>query len=589
MSFLPRLPGELVSVCADPNLVFEGADPLARIWESLVPIRLDGLPVGTLAIEAGEGTNEEESFRWCLAGGRLTIWSESYAGAMRGGALLLQGLALGAIPMQGEAAPGFEWRGMHLDVSRHFFGVETVLRFLDLLALYGFNRFHWHLVDDQGWRIEIRRYPMLTGVGAWRTRSMRVLEPPLYEETPHGGFYSQAQIREVVAHAAALGIEVIPEIELPGHSAAALAAYPEHGNDPKAEHQVGDWWGVYKQVYSPRASTLEFLKGILEEVCDLFPGRYVHIGGDECPKDEWRVSPEAQAIMAEHLLADEDALQSWFIQQIGAFLSEKGKVMVGWDEILEGGIPPGATVMSWRGEEGGIEAARSGHPVVMTPWRHTYFDHYSSRAVCAEPHSIGGCTTWTDVAAYNVIPADLEPEWHGQVLGAQGQLWTEYTPDEATLWHKMFPRAIVLAERLWNPDEPLDAAALTKWLAAHAVIHEGIGFGPTDLPAPVTLIPYQSPMEFTIWLDEGRWGLSLGLQGNEAVPAALEGVTTKFLRIGGAERLYWTEFEIHHSGEHTFRLVTDQPLSGPGLTVSVHRVEHFQGRVRTTTEILQAP
>ena len=364
-----------------------------------------------------------------------------------------------------EDAPRFRWRGLHLDVSRHFFPVDFVKRYIDLLATYRLNEFHWHLTDDQGWRIEIRRYPRLTEVGAWR-RETRVgherRDPRGFDATPHGGFYTQDQIREVVAYARERAVEVVPEIEMPGHSVAALAAYPELAcGAPPAE--VHTRWGIQEVVYCPTDATFGFLENVLGEVADLFPGRYIHIGGDEAPKARWRACADAQEVMRENGLKDEDELQSFFIRRIEKVVERFGRRLIGWDEILEGGLAPNATVMSWRGTDGGIAAARQGHDVVMCPQQDLYFDHYQGDPA-TEPLAIGGMTTLEDVYGYEPVPAELDPSDAAHVLGPQGCVWTEYMATASDVERMAFPRVLALAEIAWTPPGSKDLASFKRRL-----------------------------------------------------------------------------------------------------------------------------
>ncbi|TME77679.1 MAG: beta-N-acetylhexosaminidase, partial [Chloroflexi bacterium] len=325
-----------------------------------------------------------------------------------------------------EDAPRFSWRGSHLDVGRHFMPKTTVLKHIDLLALHKLNVFHWHLTEDQGWRIEIKRYPKLTEVGAWRKDSMvaprtREASQRKFSGSPHGGFYTQDDVREVVRYAMDRGITVVPEIEMPGHALAAIAAYPELGNT-KAQHEVQTYWGISEHVFGVGDNVLTFVENVLDEVLALFPSKFIHIGGDECPKREWKESPAAQARMKERGLRDEEELQSWFVTRIDSWLAKRGRRLIGWDEILEGGLAPGATVMSWRGENGGIAAAKAGHDVVMAPEKPTYFDHDQSEDQITP---IRGMNTLADVYAYEPVPKELNAAEAKHVLGAQGQLWTE--------------------------------------------------------------------------------------------------------------------------------------------------------------------
>jgi hexosaminidase len=348
--------------------------------------------------------------------------------------------------------------------------MEFVKKFIDLLALHKMNSFHWHLTDDQGWRIQIRKYPRLTEVGAWRKQTLignmrRNLQNAEYDGKPHGGFYTQDDVREIVAYAAARFINVVPEIEMPGHAQAVIAAYPQMGSttDSVAVREV---WGVSQHLLSPADSTINFMKDVLSEVLELFPSSFIHIGGDEAVKNEWRASRIAQARMAEKGLASEEELQSWFIHQFDEFLSDRGRRLVGWDEILEGGLAPNAVVMSWRGTNGGLAAARDGHDVIMTPTSHTYFDYLQSRSP-DEPLAIGGFLPLDTVYAYEPVPADLEPEFVKHILGAQAQLWTEYMPNPRHVEYMAFPRLSALAEVVWTPREQRDFADFSRRLDRH--------------------------------------------------------------------------------------------------------------------------
>jgi hexosaminidase len=365
-----------------------------------------------------------------------------------------------------EDRPRFGWRGMHLDVGRNFMPKESVLKFLDLMALHKLNVFHWHLTEDQGWRIEIKRYPKLTQVGAWRKDTMTVYDPATYTGKPHGGFYTQDDVREVVAYAAALHITVVPEIEMPGHAQAAIAAYPELGNlsDPL---EVATTWGVIENVFNVEDSTITFLQNVMSEVLDLFPSKFIHIGGDEVPKKQWQESPRAQAKMKALGLKDEHELQSWVVRQMDVWLAARGRRLIGWDEILEGGLAPGATVMSWRGVDGGVTAAKAGHDVVMAPNTHTYFDYYQSENREREPHAIGGYLPLEKVYEYEPISSQLNPAEAKHVLGAQAQLWTEYIRDFKHVEYMAFPRACALSEVVWSPPEVRDFNHFRRRLDAH--------------------------------------------------------------------------------------------------------------------------
>lgn len=347
--------------------------------------------------------------------------------------------------------PQFQWRGLHLDVSRHFFTVEEVKRFIDLMAYYKFNTLHWHLTDDQGWRIEIKKYPLLTEIGAYRDSTVEnhyTTQPRTYNKTRYGGFYTQEQIKEIVNYAGARYIEVVPEIEMPGHARAALAAYPQYSCTGQAQDVEG-LWGIFDDIFCAKEESILFLQDVLTEVLPLFPSVYVHIGGDEAPKTRWKECPKCQSVIKENGLHDEHELQSYFIGRMDAFLTQKGKKLIGWDEILEGGLSPNATVMSWRGYEGGKAAAAQGHYVVMCPGSHCYFDHYQGRG-SDEPLAIGGYTPLDRVYAFNPIPTDMSVADAAYVLGAQGNLWTEYIPNLAQLEYMTYPRAIALSTTLWS-------------------------------------------------------------------------------------------------------------------------------------------
>ncbi|MDG9713511.1 beta-N-acetylhexosaminidase [Streptomyces sp. DH10] len=350
-------------------------------------------------------------------------------------------------------APRFRWRGLMLDVARHFMPKEGVLRHLDLMAAHKLNVFHFHLTDDQGWRIRIERHPRLTEIGSWRARTKTGHRAsPLWEEKPHGGYYTQDDIREIVAYAAERHITVVPEIDVPGHSQAAIAAYPELGNTDVIDTtalSVWDTWGINPNVLAPTDNTLRFYEGVFEEVLELFPSEFVHVGGDECPKDQWRRSETAQARIRELGLADEDELQSWFIGHFDAWLAARGRRLIGWDEILEGGLAKGAAVSSWRGYAGGIAAARAGHDVVMCPEQQVYLDHRQAPGP-DEPVPIGWVRTLEDVYRFEPVPPELTPEEAGHVLGTQANVWTEVMEDHARVDYQTFPRLAAFAEVAWS-------------------------------------------------------------------------------------------------------------------------------------------
>lgn len=348
--------------------------------------------------------------------------------------------------------PRFEWRGLHLDVCRHFYPVEFVKRYIDLMARYKFNTFHWHLTEDQGWRIEIKKYPKLQEVAAYRKETLighYSNQPHQFDGERHGGYYTQEEIREVVAYAAERFVTIVPEIEMPGHSLAALSAYP-HLGCTGGPYEAATKWGVFDDVYcAGKESTFTFLQDVLDEVLELFPSEYIHVGGDECPKTRWKECAHCQQRIKTEKLADEHELQSYFIQRIEKYLNKKGRKLIGWDEILEGGLAPNATVMSWRGEDGGIAAAKAGHDVVMTPGFALYFDHYQGNPE-TEPVAIGGNTPLKKVYDYDPAPESLTEEERGFILGAQANVWTEYIKTPQHVEYMTYPRALALAEVVWS-------------------------------------------------------------------------------------------------------------------------------------------
>jgi hexosaminidase len=354
-----------------------------------------------------------------------------------------------------EDYPRFGYRGMMLDVCRHFFSVEFVKRYIDLMATYKLNTFHWHLTDDQGWRIEIKKYPKLTTVGSTRKESVignyKDRTPLQYDGVPVSGYYTQEQIRDVIKYAADRYITIVPEIEMPGHALAALAAYPELSCDPNQKYEVSGKWGVFNNIYCPSEKTFSFLEEVLTEVIDLFPGKYIHIGGDEAPKDVWKQSKFCQDLIKRLKLKNEHGLQSYFIQRMEKFVNSKGRSIIGWDEILEGGLAPNATVMSWRGEEGGIQAAKESHDVIMTPSSQAlYFDHAQGK-INQEPVGIGGNAPIQKTYAYNPTPAALTPAQQKYIKGVQANLWTEYITTDTKVEYMILPRMLALSEVAWTP------------------------------------------------------------------------------------------------------------------------------------------
>ena len=348
-------------------------------------------------------------------------------------------------------APKFPYRGMHLDVSRHFFPKKFIKEYIANLALLKMNYFHWHLTDDQGWRIDILQYPNLTKHAAFRNETLighYNESPQQFDGKRYGGFYTQEDIKEIVAFAATQNVTIIPEIEMPGHAQAAVSAYPELGCTGE-QVPVATKWGVFENIFCPNEVTFTFLENVLDEVIELFPGEYIHIGGDEAPKKQWKECSHCQKLIKDLNLKDEHGLQSYFIKRMEAYINSKGKKIIGWDEILEGGLAPNATVMSWRGVQGGIAAAKEKHDVIMTPTSHAYFDYYQADNP-DEPLAIGGFLPLKKVYGFNPIPPELSPEEAKYILGAQGNIWTEYIPTEDQVEYMAFPRMLAMSELGWS-------------------------------------------------------------------------------------------------------------------------------------------
>ncbi|KJY35578.1 beta-N-acetylhexosaminidase [Streptomyces katrae] len=391
--------------------------------------------------------------------------------------------------------PRFGWRGLMLDVARHFMPKDGVLRYIDLLAAHKLNVLHLHLTDDQGWRIEIERHPELTETGSWRPRSRwGHRASPLWNETPHGGFYTHDDIREIVAYAAERHVRIVPEVDIPGHSQAAIAAYPWLGNADvvdTAALRVWEDWGVSENVLAPTEEVLRFYEGVFEELLELFPPEvspFVHVGGDECPKDQWRASATAQSRIRELGVDGEDGLQSWFIRHFDRWLAERGRRLIGWDEILEGGLADGAAVSSWRGYVGGIAAAEAGHDVVMCPEQQVYLDHRQADGP-DEPMPIGYVRSLEDVYRFEPVPPKLSPEAAAHVLGAQANVWTEVMEHQGRVDYQVFPRLAAFAEAVWSwmPEpESRDWAGFEARVPAHLARLDalGVAYRPPGGPLP---------------------------------------------------------------------------------------------------------
>jgi hexosaminidase len=445
-----------------------------------------------LVFEADASLSSDAAYRLEVTPRHITLAARAPAGAVHASATLWQ---LFPAEIEREAAdlaarwlipgltirdaPRFRYRGLHLDASRHFWSVAFVKRYIDLLSAYKLNTFHFHLTDDQGFRIEIKKYPRLTELGAYRDDGTG----------KYGGFYTQDEIREIVSYAEARGVEVIPEIEMPGHASAALAAYPEYGCTGQAV-QVPTTWGIFPNLFCPTEPTFAFLEDVLDEVFALFPSRYVHIGGDEVPKEQWQASADAQAVITREGLADEEALQAYFVRRIEAFARERGRTIIGWDEIVADGVPTSATIMAWRGVNEGKEAAERGYDVIMTPHASLYFDQYQADPA-HEPKAIGGHIPVATVYAFDPLPSGISQAGAAHVLGAQGNLWTEYIETESYADYMTFPRAMAMAEVLWSPRASRDYDDFVRRLQGH-VAHldaRGVNYAKHALTA-VTQAPF---------------------------------------------------------------------------------------------------
>jgi hexosaminidase len=452
--------------------------------------------------------------------------------------------------------PRFSYRGMHLDVGRHFFPVSFIKKYIDYLALHKFNTFHWHLTEDQGWRIEIKKYPKLTTVGGWRNGTIIGRYPGKGNDSIHyGGFYTQDEIKEVVRYASHRFITVIPEIEMPGHSSAAIAAYPElscfPGEDTKVAKgtawagptkgkQVQQAWGVFEDVFcAGKDKTFTMLEGVLDEVMQLFPSQYIHIGGDECPKANWKRCPNCQQRIKELGLKDEHELQSYFIQRIEKYLNGKGKQIIGWDEILEGGLAPNATVMSWRGEQGGIDAAKQNHDVVMTPGNWCYFDHSQSRN--EDSVTIGGYTPIEEVYSYEPQPAALNAEQAKHILGAQANVWTEYMKNTRKVEYQVFPRIAAMSEVLWTAKEKKDSADFERRLLTQFKRYDlwKVNYSNAFFAVKSTILPTED---------------------NKGVLLKLESKLTSGFQVYGVERNLISGFGITTESSDTFIVDAEPPF-----------------------------
>lgn len=454
-----------------------------------IDLKLGGNPTGnSIVLRLVQGGQGDESYALHVGCKDIVITGPTAAGVFYGVQTLRKALPQGKtekveIPTVSISDyPRFAYRGAHLDVCRHFFGKDEVKTYIDMLAMHNINRLHWHISEDQGWRIEIKSRPLLTKEGAWRAQTVIGHNSGKYDGVPHGGFFTQDDAREIVAYAAARHITVIPEIDLPGHMQAALAAYPVLGCTG-GPYKVWEKWGVSEDVLcAGNPETLTFIKDVLGEIVDIFPSQYIHIGGDECPKVRWKECPRCQARMDElgfkagGKRPREEQMQAYIMQQAEAFLASKGRKVIGWDEILEGGLGPNVTIHSWRGIEGAVEAARQGHDAILSPVSHMYFDYYQSRDTEHEPDAIGGYTPVEKVYAFNPIPESLTPDQARHIIGVQANVWTEYIPTFSQVQYMALPRFAALSEVQWCQPQARDYSSFLQRLPRLTALYRTCGY-----------------------------------------------------------------------------------------------------------------
>jgi len=490
-------PGKFIVEATTP-VSYTGGDGAARVARFLVETMQRDRKLGLAAPKEGTQnrginfvTSKEnfapEGYSLVVGSNGVTITAGSDAGLFYGAVTLWQ--LLTARPSQGldielpavriNDSPRFAWRGLMLDSARHYQSPEYIRKFIDWMALHKLNVLHWHLTDDQAWRLEIKKYPRLTSVGAWRVPAGAAaradLDPDTGQPRKIGGFYTQQQAKEIVAYAAARQITVVPEIEMPGHASAAVVAYPRLGVTSNPPKTVPEEWGVFTTLFNADDATFGFLEDVLGEVMEVFPSQYIHVGGDEAAKDEWQASPKIQARMKELNVADEHALQGYFIQRIGKFIDAKGRKLIGWDEILEGGLAPNATVMSWRGIDGAIAAAQAGHDTVLSPAPDLYLDHWQSDGDVSPGRS--NKLSLEDVYGFDPEPASIAAEQRKHILGVQANLWTEFMRSEARVSYMAFPRTAALAEVAWSPAEKIDWSDFQRRLQPQLERYDTLGIG----------------------------------------------------------------------------------------------------------------
>ena len=431
-----------------------------------------------------DGSLGEEAYEITARRGKVVVKASTERGFLYAAQTLAQmTTGDGCIPcVHIYDAPRFAYRGMHLDVARHFFGVDQVKKYLDIMAIHKMNTFHWHLTDDQGWRVEIKRYPKLTEFGSMRKETAigKGWYDVKYDGIPHGGYFTQDEVKEIVAYAASKGITVIPEIDVPAHMLAAVASYPELCCTGE-QHDVWGRWGVSPEILcAGKEESFEFLENVLMEIMELFPSEYIHIGGDECPKTRWAECPLCQARMKELAIADDEKalvnLQAYVTNRVETFLAQHGKRIIGWDEILEGNISQSATIMSWRGTDGGIAAAKAGHDVIMTPNTHCYLDYYQSRRIQDEPFAIGGFVNVEKVYSFEPYTPEMTPEQRAHILGVQANLWTEYIKTPEHLEYMLLPRMSALSEVQWCAPEKKDYGRFLDKMSSMVKIYQKLGY-----------------------------------------------------------------------------------------------------------------
>jgi hexosaminidase len=462
------------------------------------PVVVEGAPsAGEAAIVLARGGATGEAYALRSSPNGVTITAAKRAGLFYGAMTLwqlaTQDDARGAVAVPAvavEDSPRFGWRGLMIDSARHYQSPETIREIIDAMATHKLNTLHWHLVDDQGWRLEIKKYPKLTEVGAWRAPAGAAGKNANGKAVRYGGFYTQDQVRELVAYAAARQITIVPEIEMPGHALAPIVAYPKLGVNPNPPAIDRNNWGIFPWLYNIDDGTFAFLNDVLDEVMDLFPSDYIHVGGDEAVKDQWKASPQIQAQMKALGIADEHALQSYFIQRVGKHLDARGRRLIGWDEILEGGLAPNATVMSWRGLEGAVAAAKQGHDTVLSPWPLMYLDNRQS-ASPDEPPGRGRVVSLKDVYDFDPAPKEMSPDESKHVIGLQANAWTEHMRTDERLERMVFPRLVAVAERGWSPESVIDWADFNRRMPAEfarldklGVAYDAVPFEPQATLSP---------------------------------------------------------------------------------------------------------